>query len=181
MIEHSALNPTDTMNAVAAFRAKIAEKLCDVSFTYNIVCRNAAGEHKWTEEVHNVVCTAGINDLLDKYFAGTGYTATWFLLLAGAGTKAAADTLASHAAWPEVTPYTGNRPTITWTAASAGVKAIVANVVSITLAGPTVVAGAGLASVNTGTAGILFSVTDFSVSRSVISGDTLTVSATVGV
>ena len=33
---------------------------------------------KWTESVYNVVTDVGANDLLDKYLAGSAYTAGWF-------------------------------------------------------------------------------------------------------
>ena len=50
---------------------------------------------------------------------------------------------------------------------------------AITLAGPTTVAGAFVCSVNTGTSGTLYSAGDYSVSRSVVSGDTLNTTLTV--
>jgi hypothetical protein len=99
--------------------------------------------------------------------------------LAGAGTKAIGDTLASHAAWSEVNPYTGNRPAITFGTTAS--KSNTATAVSYAITGSATVAGAFVASVNTGTAGKLYSVTDFAASRSVVSGDTLNVTLTVSV
>lgn len=85
-----------------------------------------------TERVmENLVLTAGKNDLLDKYLSGSAYTAAWFAGLISSvsySAIAAADTAASHAGWTEAGAtnapnYTGNRPAITFAAASGGVKA----------------------------------------------------------
>jgi len=146
-------------------------------FHYQIECRGKDGRVKWTEDFWNVVTTQGKNDLLDKYFAGSTYTAAWFLGLKGTGTAVAGDTAASHAGWAEVNPYAGNRPALTWNAAAAGSKA--ANQLSYTINASATVAGAFVQSVNTGTTGILYSAGDFAAPRSVVSGDTLNVTLTV--
>lgn len=145
--------------------------------TYCVECIGADGKVKWSDEVKNLVTTVGKTDIVDKYFKGSAYTAAWYMGLAGAGTKAAGDTLASHAGWSEVTPYTGNRPAITFGTTSGGSNT--ATAVSYTINATQTVAGAFVASVNTGTSGTLYSVSDFSASRSVISGDTLNVTLTV--
>lgn len=149
------------------------------SFTYRIECVGADGRVKWTEEFHNLVTTEGKNDIIDKYFKGSAYTAAWYLGLKGTGSAAAGDTLASHAGWSEVTPYSGNRPAITFGTTSAGSNA--ATAVSYTINATATVAGAFLSSVNTGTSGKLYSAGDFAASRSVVSGDTLNVTPTVSV
>lgn len=148
-------------------------------FTYHVECYGADGELKWVDEFKNLVTTVGKTDLIDKYFKGATYTAAWFLGLKGTGAAAVGDTLASHAGWAEVTPYTGNRPPITFGTTAGGSNTATAVSYSITLAGPTTVAGAFVSSVNTGTSGTLYSAGDFSVSRSVIAGDTLNVTLTV--
>lgn len=145
--------------------------------TYSIECVGPDGEVKWTEEFHNLVTTAGKNDIIDKYFKGSAYTAAWYLGLKGTGTAAAGDTLASHAGWAEVTPYSGNRPAITWGTTSAGSNT--ATAVSYAVTGTATVAGAFTSSANTGTSGILYSAGDFAAARSVLSGDTLNVTITV--
>jgi hypothetical protein len=159
--------------------AGLHQVLAAPRFTYRIECRDAAGRVKWAETVENLVTTQGGNDLIDKYFKGSAYTATWYMGLAGVGAKALADTLASHAAWAELTPYAGNRPAITFGTTSA--KSNTATAVSYAITGTATVAGAFVANVNTGTAGILYSVSDFAASRSVVSGDTLNVTLTVSV
>lgn len=148
-------------------------------FTYKVECVGADGEVKWTEEYTNLVTTVGKTDIIDKYFKGSAYTAGWFLGLKGTGVAVVGDTLASHASWAEVTPYTGNRLGITFGTTSAGSNTATAVSYPITLAGPTTVAGAFVCSVNTGTAGTLYSAGDYAVSRSVVSGDTLNTTLTV--
>lgn len=132
---------------------------------------------RWQEVCHNLVTNVGRNDVLDKYFKGSSYTATWYLGLKGTGSAAAGDTLASHAGWSEVTPYSGNRPAITFGTTSS--QSNTATQVSYTINATATVAGAFIASVNTGTSGTLYSATDFAASRSVASGDTLNVTPTV--
>jgi hypothetical protein len=148
-------------------------------FLYEFECLCRDGSVRWRDSFANLVTTGGKNDLLDKYFAGSGYTAAWKLGLKGAGAAAVGDTLASHAGWAEVTPYAGNRPALTWNAASAGSK--VANAVSFAITGTATVAGAFVTDQVSGTTGILYSAGDFAASRSVLSGDTLNVTLTASV
>jgi hypothetical protein len=141
-------------------------------------CYGADGALKWREEVHNLVVNQGRTDILEKYFRGSSYTATWYVGLKGAGTIAAADTLASHSGWSEVNPYSGNRPA--WSPSAAASNSITnSSAVAFAITGTSTVAGPFLASVNTGTSGTLFSAVDFSASRAVVSGDTLNVTYTV--
>jgi len=154
------------------------EQLKAPAFRYRVECVGADGQVKWVEEFANLVTTAGKNDLLTKYFKGSTYTAAWYLGLKGTGTADAADTLASHAGWSEVNPYAGNRPAITFGTASAGSLAA-SGATAYTITGSATVAGAFIATVNTGTAGTLYSAGDFSASRSVVNGDTLNVTPTV--
>jgi hypothetical protein len=149
------------------------------SFSYLVECFDENGGLKWAEEFKNLVTTEGKNDIIDKYFKGSAYTAAWYLGLKGTGSAAAADTLASHAGWSEVTPYAGNRSAITFGTTSAGSNT--ATAVGISINATATVAGAFISSVNTGTAGKLYSAGDFAASRSVLSGDTLNVTPTVSV
>jgi hypothetical protein len=133
----------------------------------------------WEERIHNTVTTAGKTDIVDKYFKGSAYTAAWYLGLKGTGSASASDTLASHGGWSEVTPYSGNRPAITFGSTSGGSNTASTNSYSIT--GSATVAGAFIASVNSGTSGLLYSAADFASSRTVANGDTLNVTPTVSV
>ena len=153
---------------------------------YNVQCLDSDGQVKWTDTIENLVVTVGKNDLLDKYFAGSAYTAAWYMgLVDGASTPtyAAGDTLASHAGWTESTAYSGsNRATVAWNAASAGSKASTAT--SFSINATATIAGALLTvtQVRATTTGILYSAGSFSGgNRSVINGDTLNVTYTASV
>lgn len=144
-----------------------------------VECLGPDGQVKWTEEVHNLVTTAGLNHILDTEFhAGTQVT-TWYVGLKGAGTIAAADTLASHAGWSEFTNYTGNRQEFVEGAASGGSISNSVNAASFPITGSGTVAGAFLASAASGTVGTLFSAVDFAASRTVANGDTVNVTYTI--
>jgi hypothetical protein len=148
-------------------------------FIYNVECRDASGKLKWREIVENLVTTAGKTDIVDKYFKGSAYTAAFYLMLKGTGTAAAGDTMSSHAGWSEVTPYSGNRPAITFGTTSGGSNT--ATAVVYTINATATVAGAAVCTTNTGTSGTLYSAADFAASRGVASGDTLTVTPTLSV
>ena len=151
---------------------------------YTVQCIGADGQLKWEASSPNLVVNQGLKDMNDKYFSGSTYTATWYLgLITGPGSGtvfAAGDTLASHAGWTEFTDYSGNRGAITFGAATLADPSVNTNGTAvqfnITGAGGTV-AGAFLASVATGTSGILFSESDFQApgDRAVVSGDVLNV------
>jgi hypothetical protein len=153
------------------------ERLVAPGFSHVVRCIGPDGKEKWSEEFHNLITTQGKNDIIDKYFKGSAYTAAWYLGLKGTGSAANTDTLASHAGWSEVTPYSGNRPSITFGTTASGSNT--ASVVSISINATATVAGAFVASVNTGTSGKLYSVADFAVSRGVADGDTLEITPTV--
>lgn len=174
-VEHASA----TTQAVAGMvsRPGRAELLAAPHLMYKVECIGRDGKVKWTMRFHNLVTTVGKNDLLDKYFKGSSYTAAWYLGLKGTGSAAAGDTLASHAGWSEVTPYSGNRPAITYGTSSSGSNT--ATAVSYTINAGATVAGAFIASANTGTSGTLYSAGDFAASRTVVSGDTLNVTMTV--
>lgn len=146
-------------------------------FTYEVECLGPDGQVKWVERYENLVTTVGKTDIIDKYFKGAAYTAGWFLGLKGTGTPAAGDTLASHATWSEVNPYTGNRPGITFGTTTGGSNT--ATAVSYAITGSATVAGAFVCTAATGTSGTLYSAGDFAAARSVLSGDTLNVTLTV--
>lgn len=165
------------MAAALIANGGLVEQASAPRFGYRFECFDADGNLKWAEEITNLVTTEGKNDILDKYFKGSAYTAAWYLGLKGTGSAAAGDTLASHSGWSEVTPYSGNRPAITFGTTSAGSNT--ATAVSFSINATATVAGAFIGSVNTGTSGKLYSAGDFAASRSVVSGDTLNVTPTV--
>lgn len=156
----------------------VFEEMRSPRFIYEVECVRD-GIVIWTERFVNLVTTQGKTDIIDKYFKGSSYTAAWYLGLKGTGTAVVGDTLASHASWSEVNPYTGNRPAITFGTTSGGSNTATAVGYTITVTGPTTVAGAFVANANTGTSGVLYSAGDFALSRSVTTGDQLNVTLTV--
>ena len=153
---------------------------------FSFECYDKDGKLKWTAESKNLVVNVGL-----QYMAGTaldGATAritSWYIGLYGAGasnTPAASDTLASHAGWTEITPYSGNRPAATFAAATTANPSVVTNSASkasYSITSSATVGGAFLASAASGTSGTLFSASDFTGGdRSVVNGDTLQVTYT---
>lgn len=183
----------DSLGATALLGGSVGEQL-SVTGRYDVKCLDADGNLKWEDSIDNLVVTVGKNDLLDKYFAGSAYTAAWYMGLvdnASFSAYAAGDTLASHAGWLEYLNYTisgssTNRATAAWNAASAGSKASTATTFTISGAGGTVL-GAILCATqarntsSNGGAGILYSAGSFATSRAVIAGDSLLVTYTASV
>ena len=138
-------------------------------------------EEAWRDSYLNLVVTGGRNDWLDKWLAGSSYTAAWYIgLISSVGYSAinAGDTMASHAGWTEFVGYSNaNRQTTAWSAATAGTKALSAGLVFNINASGTV-KGSFLSSNNTksGTTGILGSAGLFSGGdQPVVNTNTLTV------
>lgn len=151
---------------------------------FTIQCFDSEGNMKWEEKAHNLVVNEGLQDMNTKYFSGSTYTATWYLGLitgpAASTTIAAGDTLASHAGWTEDANYSGSRKSVTFGTATTADPSVINNSLSpaqFSITGTTTIAGAFLASVASGTSGILFSASDFQApgDRSVVNGDTLNV------
>ena len=153
---------------------------------YTVECVGADGQVKWTDAIENLVVTVGKNDLLDKYFAGSAYTAAWYLGLVDGGTTptyAAGDTMASHAGWTESVAYSNaTRPAPSWGSAASGSKATTATAFNINATAT--IAGCFMTTISTksGTTGILYSAGSFTGgNKSVASGDTLNVTYTASV
>jgi len=145
---------------------------------WKVTCLDKDGNIKWEEDNKNIIVTAGLNHILDVQFHATTQVTAWYIGLKGAGTPVAADTMASHGSWAELTGYAGNRKEWTEGAASAG-SMTNSSSVDFTINATATVAGAFLNTAATGTAGTLYGVVDFSSSRAVIDGDTLQVTVTV--
>jgi hypothetical protein len=154
---------------------------------YELVCTDADGNVKWVHTEDNLVVNVGLQDMNTKYFTGSSYSATWYLgLITGPGvTTSATDTMSSHG-WTEFTGYSqATRVTCSFGSATSANPSVITNsgspaAFSINATGT--VGGAFLTSNNTksGTTGILFSEKAFSSpgDRSVVNGDTLTVTYT---
>jgi hypothetical protein len=151
---------------------------------YTVTCHGADGQFKWSDSFHNLVVNQGLQDMNTKYFKGSGYTAAWYVgLVTGPGsgnTYLAANTLAVHAGWTENTNYSGNRPAATFGTATTADPSVISNTASqatfVMTSNAQTIAGALLASVDSGTSGVLFSVGNFTGGDKVVdSGDTLSV------
>ena len=153
--------------------------LLKTSTHYDVVCIGADGVEKWRESVDNLVVNVGLDDLLDKFFKGSTYTAAWHVGLKGAGAIAAADTMASHVGWTEITAYTGDRKSLVLGTVASQSVSNTASAASFAINGTATVAGAFICVGATGTAGVLYGAADFGTSRSVIDGDTLNVTVTL--
>jgi len=145
---------------------------------WKVTCLDKDGNIKWEENEKNIIVTAGLNHVLDVEFHATTQVTTWYIGLKAAGTPIAADTMASHSSWAEITDYSGNRKEWTEGAASSG-SMTNGSSVDFSVTGTATVAGAFLNTAATGTAGTLYGVVDFSSARAVINGDTLQVTVTV--
>lgn len=155
---------------------------------YTATCLDSDGNVLWQEHMFpNLVTTEGKNDLLDKYLAGSAYTAGFYIGLIGATGYttgvAAGDTMASHAGWAETTVYSqANRPTTAWSAASGGSKALSASL-TYSINGTETIKGCFMCTNSTkgGTTGILYSAGLFTGGdQPAVSGNTLNVSYTAG-
>jgi hypothetical protein len=156
-----------------------------ISGYYTVECFNG-GQLKWKDDIHNLVTTVGKNFTMDTTLGNVAGGAV-VMGLKGTGTAVVADTQASHASWLEVggtnaPAYTGNRPTPTFSAASAGAKTT-SSAVTFAITSSGTVAGCfiniGGSSTKDNTTGTLFSAGDFTAgSKTVTSGDTLSVTYT---
>jgi hypothetical protein len=152
---------------------------------YSVECRDSNGNVRWSEDITNLVTIAGKNDALDKYLAGSAYTAAWYVGLIGAtgygAGPAPGDTAGLHAGWTEDQNYSqGARPTAAWGAASAGSKSLSTAAV-FSISQNTTIKGCFLISNSAkgGVTGVLYSAGLFAAGDKVIqSGDTLNVSYT---
>jgi hypothetical protein len=156
---------------------------------YTIKCFDSNGVLKWEESSHNLVVNVGLQDMLNKYFLGSAYTAAWYLGLYGSGATnnpAASDTASSHAGWTEITGYSQTtRPAANLTTPTTANPSVITNTSSpavFTINAGTTIGGAFLISNNTkgGTSGTLFSAADFSGGdKAVTAGDTLNLTYTL--
>lgn len=152
---------------------------------YKFECFDSAGALKWSEDISNLVTTAGLNDILTQYFKGSAYTAGWFVGLvdnASFSAFAAADTPASHAGWIESVAYSNaTRPALTLGTVAAGSVDNSASKAVFNVNATATINGAFISTLNTksGTTGTMYGEASFAGTRSVINGDTLNVTVTL--
>lgn len=155
-----------------------------VTSLYRFECRDRDGRLKWVEEVRNLVVNTGLNELLDKTFKASSYTAAWYVGLidnASYSAIAAGDTMGSHAGWLESTAYgDATRRTLTLGSVSGGSVDNSASKAAFAINGTATIKGAFVTTNNTkgGTTGTLYGAAAFSSNRAVENGDTLNVTIT---
>lgn len=151
---------------------------------WQVECRDKHGSLKWVDGFENLVVNVGLNDLLDKYFKGSSYTAAHYVaLLDGTPTMAAGDTMASHAGWVEVTAYDeATRPVFTTgTVASQSVSNTASKATFTISTNATVIGGCALVTNSTkgGTSGTLYGGGAFTGGdKTLDDGDVLSVTVT---
>jgi len=165
---------------------------------YDVKCYDSEGNLKWEDKAPNLVTAVGKQALFDFYFGATGTAggtasgANYLGLCGGTATYTAADTMASKA-WTEVglanaPAYTGNRQSISWTAASStgtspsnvttktGGAITFAMTSSGTVNGCFINGGASASATKDTTTGVLYSAGNFTGgSKTVANGDSLAV------
>lgn len=152
---------------------------------FEIECRSkSTGKLKWRDTIKNLVVNTGLDDVLTQYLKGSAYTAAHYVgLTDGTPTVAAADTMASHAGWVEVTAYDeAVRQTATWGAVSSQSVDNSASKATFTIStNATTIGGAFLTTNNTkgGSTGTLYGGGVFTAGdKSLDDGDVLYVTVT---
>lgn len=145
----------------------------------------SGGKLLWEDQWENLVVNVGLDDVLDKYFKGSAYTAAHYIGLTDGApvTVAAGDTMASHAGWSEVTTYSETvRQTYNNSAAVSGQShSNSGNPAQFSINGTVTVGGGFLTTSNVkgGSVGTLYSAGAFTGGdKSLGNGDTLSVTAT---
>ena len=172
-----------TCGAAASAKTSVSGSI-GVTNRYHFEAFDKDGNLKWEAIEDNIVTSAGLDDLLDKYLKGSAYTAAFYVgLTDGTPTVAAGDTMSSHAGWTEVTAYSETvRQTLTLGSVSsqsvdnsASKAAFSINADTTTIGGAFVVTN----STKGGTTGTLYSVVAFTAAdKSLDNGDTLNVTVT---
>lgn len=145
----------------------------------------------WEDQAFNTVTTQGKNDLLDKYFAGSSYTAAWYCRLISSvsfSAIAAGDTAAQingtngwKEAGPTNAPASGaNGVALTFASASGGSKATsAASAFTFTSGGTIKGMFACTTQAKDATTGVLYNAVLFTGGdRAVLTGDVVNVSVT---
>lgn len=170
------------------FAAKsVTDESVDVPYMlYQVTCRDVNGNVRWEENVKNLVVEEGKKDLVNQYFKGSNYTAGMYLGLKDSTAVNVTNTLSSKT-WSEVGPstlYGSARPQLSFgtTGLNASNQATnQASSVTYTFSNSasSTVGGAFVCTVSSGTSGTLYSASNFSTPRNVVSNDTLQVTLTV--
>jgi hypothetical protein len=145
------------------------------------------GDLLWEQDITNLWTTLGKNNTLDNQLSGSAYTAAWYMGLitsTGYTAVAAGDTMSSHSGWSESSNYSqSTRPSLAWSSASAGSKAL-SSAAQFTMNATDTIVGCFITSNSTkaGTTGTLFSAGAFTGgNQPVVTGNALAVSYTASI
>jgi len=162
---------------------------------YQVECRDAQGNLKWTEEFPNLVNAIGKQLMLDTLLKGSAYTVTGpYLGLIGttSPTFAASDTMTSHSGWTEFVNYTVGGSAVRGTAvfgsststgsSPSNVTTSTATAITYTITGAGgnvtgcfLTLGSGASSTQNNTGGTLYSAGAFATAKTTTAGDTVSV------
>lgn len=181
--------------AATVIRGAGQEEQVGLHGVYKAECYGADGVLKWSDTFDNLTTNVGRQDMLNKYFAGSGYTQSVVVGLmgesGGSSVPAYTDTQGSHGGWLEVggtnaPTYSGTRKTPSFASATNANPSVLATsaVVVFAMTGSGTVTGAfinnGGSSTIDNTTGVLFSAGNFTAgSKTVTSGDTINVTYTL--
>lgn len=152
-----------------------------VKHHYHYECFKPDGTLRWERYSSNIVVNTGLDDILNKYWKASA-SAAFFVGLKDTGTPVAADTMASHASWATISPYSnGTDPSLSMGTASSQSIDNSASKAVFNINATDEIFGAFVKDNSTvdSSTGLLVSVDDFGTSRNVLSGDTLNVTITV--
>ena len=77
-MQNENIKPTESAAVAVSSNSSISEDT-SVTGNYTVTCTAADGTIRWQDTFKNLVVNVGKTDLLNKYFAGTSYTAAWYL------------------------------------------------------------------------------------------------------
>ncbi len=170
--------------SVEAMVARFTKMAGNVSFTHrwNYECFGPDGVLKWDHESFNLFVNTGLDEALEQLWKGSGYTASHFVGLKDTGSPVAGDTMASHASWATISPYSNatDPALVLGTVTSQSVDNVASKAV-FNCDATDEIFGAFIKDNNTvdGATGLLMAVDDFSSSKNVDNLDTLNVTVTL--
>ena len=152
--------------------------------SYHFEAFDSNGNLKWEETINNIVVNVGLDDVLNKYYKGSAYTAAHYVgLVSGTPTVAATDTMSSHVGWTEIVAYSeAARQTLVLGAVASQSVDNSASKASFSINGTATVGGGFVATdaTKSGTTGILVGAAAFTGgNKSLTSGDTINVTITL--